>query len=346
MKFGVEIPGGPIPGIVRQAVLAEKVGFDSVWWTDHFVGGPPDLIIPELFTVLALISQGTRRVAVGSAVTDIRRRHPATVAQTVATLDNMTNGRTVLGLGAGEATNLQPVGISTKNMYGRLKEGVDVIRELWSSDPSHPVDYTGKYYSMSRAFLQITPVRKPRPPIYIGSYGPKMLELTGEVADGWIPFAHTPETYRAALRGPLADGLRKSGRNLSQVDVTYAPNAMVSKDREEARAVMEPISRTGVAIMPWQFEKLLGRRHPGFEFSIAGVPDLKLLADLKASIPLDVSMQTVIWGTPEDCIGQIEGFEKAGCTHMIFAVRGRNPGKVIRTFASKVMPYFKERRRK
>lgn len=121
MKFGIEIPALPTSEIVRLSVLGEKVGFDTVWWTDHFSGGPPDSIIPELFTVMAIMGHETKTVGVGSAVTDIRRRHPATVAQTAATLDDMTGGRTILGLGAGEATNLSPVGISKKNMHGRLK---------------------------------------------------------------------------------------------------------------------------------------------------------------------------------------------------------------------------------
>ena len=170
MKFGIEIPALPTSENRHVCqVLGEKVGFDTVWWTDHFSGGPPESIIPELFTVMAIMGHETKTVGVGSAVTDIRRRHPATVAQTMATLDDMSRGRAILGLGAGEATNLSPVGISTKNMHGRLKEGIQVIKMLWAADHIHPANFKGEFYSLNNAFLQIKPVRKPHPPIYVAA---------------------------------------------------------------------------------------------------------------------------------------------------------------------------------
>ncbi len=137
MKFGIEIPARPASEIVRLAVLGEKVGFDTVWWTDHFSGGPPTEIMPELFTVMALMGHETKRVGVGSAVTDIRRRHPATVAQTAATLDGISGGRTILGLGAGEATNLSPVGISAEE-HARPVAGRNSSNQNALECRSHP----------------------------------------------------------------------------------------------------------------------------------------------------------------------------------------------------------------
>jgi len=342
MKFGIEIPAKPASEIVRLAVLGEKVGFDTVWWTDHFSGGPPTEIMPELFTVMALMGHETKRVGVGSAVTDIRRRHPATVAQTAATLDSMSGGRTILGLGAGEATNLSPVGISAKNMHGRLKEGIQVIKMLWNADHNHPANFQGKFYSLKNAFLQVKPVQKPNLPIYVAAYGPKMLDLAGEFGDGWIPFAHTPETYRWGL-DLMKKSLKKNDRSLEGYSVAYAPNATVSTDRETARKLITPIAKTGVAIMPEQYEMLLGKKHPGFEYSMAGSPDLKNIAELKASIPEDVALKTVIWGTPDDCIEQIESFAREGCNHVIFAIRGQDLDSVVTTFGTKVLPYFREK---
>jgi len=339
LKFGIEIPARPASEIVRLAVLGEKVGFDTIWWTDHFSGGPPTEIMPELFTVMALMAYETKRVAVGSAVTDVRRRHPATVAQTTATLDSMSGGRTILGLGAGEATNLTPVGISAKNMYSRLWEGIKVIKLLWEADHIHPANFNGEFYTLKDAFLQIKPARKL--PIYVGAYGPKMLELAGELGDGWIPFAHTPETYRHAL-DLLKKSLDKNGRTLEGFSVAYAPNATVSADRDAARKLITPIAKTGVAIMPQQYEELLEKKHPGFEYSMAGSPNLKNITDLKASIPEEVALKTVIWGTPDDCIEQIESFVKVGCNHVVFAIRGQDLDNVVAMFGTKVLPYFRK----
>lgn len=341
IKFGIEIPARPAPEIVRLAVLGEKVGFDTVWWTDHFSGGQPTDIMPELFTVMAIMGHETNKVAVGSAVTDIRRRHPATVAQAAATLDEMSGGRTILGLGAGEATNLTPVGISTSNMFGRLREGLTIIKLLWKADHNHPANFDGKFYHLKDAFLQIKPMQEGGPPIYVAAYGPNMLDLAGELGDGWIPFAHTPETYSRAL-AVLKASLERNGRNLEGYSIAYAPNATVSPDREAARRLITPIAKTGVAIMPEQYEQLLGKKHPGFEFSMAGAPDLKNVTELKASIPEDVALKTVIWGTPDDCIAQIEEFVQTGCNHVIFAIRGQDLDKVITMFGEEVLPHFRE----
>ncbi len=345
LKFGIEIPPIPASEIVRLSVLGEKVGFDTVWFTDHFSGGPVTETMPELFTVMALMGHETKNVGVGSAVTDVRRRHPATVAQATATLDGLSAGRTILGLGAGEATNLLPVGISIKNMRARLREGIKVIRMLWNADHNHPANFHGEFYTLKDAFLQIKPVQKPNPPIYVAAYGPKMLDLAGELGDGWIPFAHTPETYISSLN-KLQSSLRKYGRSLEEFSFAYAPNATISDDREAARMLMTPIAKTGVAIMPEQFEMLLGRKHPGFEYSMAGIADLNNLTELKASIPDDTALKTVIWGTPDDCIGQIESFVKIGCNHLIFAIRGHDLDYVIKNFAMKVIPYFRDSARR
>jgi len=339
MNFGIEIPAMGASEIVRLAVLGEKVGFDTVWWTDHFSGGPPTEIMPELFTVMAIMGHETKRVKVGSAVTDVRRRHPATVAQTAATLDVMSDGRTILGLGAGEATNLAPMGISAQNMHGRLEEGIKLIRMLWAADHLHPANFQGKFYALKNAFLQVKPSQKRGPPIYVAAYGPKMLELAGELGDGWIPFAHTPETFQWGF-DIVKKSLSEHGRSLDGFSVAYAPNSTVSTDREAARKVITPIAKTGVAIMPQQYEQLMGKRHPGFEYSMAGSPDLKNITELKDTIPEDIALKTVIWGTPDDCIEQIESFAKVGCNHVIFAIRGKDLDQVITLFGSKVLPYF------
>lgn len=338
MKFGIEIPAKPASEIVRLAVLGEKVGFDTVWWTDHYSGGPPTEIMPELFTVMALMGHETKKVSVGSAVTDIRRRHPATVAQAAATLDSMSGGRTILGLGAGEATNLTPMGISAKNMHGRLREGIKLIKLLWNADHKNPANFRGQFYSLEDAFLQIKPVRPP--PIYVAAYGPKMLDLCGELGDGWIPFAHTPETYLWAL-DQVKNSIDRNGRTQEDFSFAYAPNATVSMDRDSARKLITPIAKTGVAIMPQQYEQLLGKKHPGFEYSMAGSPDLKNIADLKAAIPEDVALKTVIWGKPDDCIDQIESFARVGCNHVILAIRGQDLDSVVTMFGTKVLPYFR-----
>lgn len=348
VRFGVQIRPGSLSDLVHQTVLCEKIGFDSVWWMDHLIGGAPTSTWPELYTAMTMMGLNTSRVAIGSAITDVLRRHPSIVAQSIASVDSATNGRAVLGLGAGEAMNLVPFGIPAEDLYGRLREGIQVIKMLWEADGTNRANFDGKFYQLKGAYMQSKPTRKPGPPIYVGAFGRKMMEMAGELADGWIPFGHTPETYRAALEGPVSLGLQRAGKPVSGFDAGLVPIATVSKSRDEARAVAEPIAKGVLAQLPPLVERLVPTlKHPGFDYTLAGfmgpvasAGDSQALTEFTKQIPSEVALKTVIWGTPDDCISQIDQFVKAGCKHFVFAVRGPNTEHVMKLFAVEVLPYF------
>lgn len=120
--------------IVAEALRAKECGFDSVWFADHFVSTDPVDECSDTWVLLTAIDLKTKRVMLCSWVSDPFRRHPATIAQTVATLDRLTEGRTALGIGAGEEMNLTPYGISWDHPIARLRESVTYVKAMARSE--------------------------------------------------------------------------------------------------------------------------------------------------------------------------------------------------------------------
>lgn len=348
VRFGAQVQTGPLPKIIEQCVLCEKYGFDSVWYPDHMVGGNPSLQWPELYTTLTLMGINTSKVIVAPCATDCLKRHPSVIAQTLATIDNIVGGRTALGIGAGEAMNLTPYGISIDNLYGKLKEAIQVIKLLWTSDHVNPAKFEGKFYRLNDAFLQMKPVRRPYPPLYIGAFGPRMLEMTGELGDGWIPFSHTPETYRECLNGPIKKGAEKVGRPLSEIEPAFLAATSISNDREQARKEIERAAKRFLVLLPSVLRMAAPQiKHPGNPYALAywmgrlKAEDMKVISEIAEQIPSNLALKTVFWGTPDDCIGQVERFLKVGCRHVIFGIRGGDAGDAIQLLG-KVVSYFKD----
>lgn len=117
----------------------------------------------------------------GTCVTDPLRRHPAVTAQLAITLDLISNGRAILGIGAGEAFHLNPYGIAWERPISRLEEAVRVIKKLWSEDFA---DYNGVFFKLKRAVVIKKSVQKPYPPIWIGAMRPRALRVVGVLGDG------------------------------------------------------------------------------------------------------------------------------------------------------------------
>jgi len=125
-------------------MLADKLGYDSVWSMDHTnVPQWPNAIVNDAWILLAAASQVTRNVMLGTCVTDAVRRHPSTVALQTITLDRISKGRAILGIGAGEAQNINDFGIQWDKPVSRLEEQLQVIRLLFESSPSNRVSFVG-----------------------------------------------------------------------------------------------------------------------------------------------------------------------------------------------------------
>jgi phthiodiolone/phenolphthiodiolone dimycocerosates ketoreductase len=353
IRFGVQVRAGTISEIIEQSVLCEKYGFDSVWYPDHFVGGNPTNMWPELITSMVMMGVNTQKIMIGSAATDTLKRHPATIAQSFATMDQIIGGRTALGLGAGEAMNLLPYGIPMANLYTKLKEAIQVIRLLWSTDFKNPANFKGKFYNLSEAFLQIRPIMSPHLPIYIGAFEPRMLELTGAFGDGWMPFSHTPGTYKKFLSGPIKSAAEKAGRAVSEIEPALLPATSISKDHDQAKKAIETAAKRFLVLLPSILKEIAPQvSHPGPHYTLShwrgqtSKENFETISQTAEMISSDTALKTVIWGTPDDCVEQVEDFVEAGCRHMIFGIRGHNFKEVIGLLGNDVISHFREEEKK
>jgi len=348
VRFGVQVQTGPISHVIQQSVSCENNGLDSIWYPDHFIGGHPSLLWLDPFITVGLMGASTSRAIVGVAATETVRREPATVAQSVATLDHVTKGRTAVVVGAGEAMNLVPFGISIDNLYGKLYEGIRIIKMLWAADSKKPANFQGKFYRLNKAFLQIQLSTKPHPPIYVGAFGEKMLQLTGELADGWMPFSHTPASYKKCLYGPIKQAAEKAGRSLSDIEPAMLPVTAISMDSDQAREEVERSAKRFLVMLP-SILKLVAPniQHPGKPYTLVNwmghlrKEDMDIISRTAESIPSELALKTVIYGTPDECIDQVEDFIEAGCRHFVFGLRGKDLEESIRLLG-KVASYFRE----
>lgn len=349
LMFGLNIGHG-IEESINYAVIAEKYGFDSIWSDDHIlvtnpeVGIKPGTCVPEVWTRLAAIGMRTQLVKLVCAVTDPLRRHPAQTAQALATLDRLTGGRAILGIGAGEAMNLYPFGIDSRLSLQRLRESVEVIKRLLISSSKSPVTYKGRFYQLRGAFLQINPVQKPRPPIYIGALGPRNRELTGEIADGWCGWLQTPEILREYIQD-IRKGAERVGRSLDEIDIASLLPTAISTNREEYRHAIDEVKKD--LVLERNALEKMGYPTPfkgdlAIQYLIPSLDSWRRLLEARASIPDSAVERVSAFGEVDDCIERIETLKEAGIKHIVIANYGPDYKRTLEHFKEKIIPYFKE----
>jgi probable F420-dependent oxidoreductase len=237
MRLGIVIPnqvawGGP-EEILRLAEAAEDAGMDSVWVADHIVMPaafdspyPMQELQPfdpeenetffEPLVTLAFVAARTSRVRLGTSIIVPTLRHPAYTAKLVATLDNLSGGRVVLGVGAGWLREeFDALGVPFEPRGALLDEHIAVMRELWSSDVA---TFDGEHYRLPPVRSAPKPARAGGPPIWIGGASTAALRRVAAIADGWQPMAVGPAEL-ATLVPRLRELAREAGRDPATIDV-------------------------------------------------------------------------------------------------------------------------------
>jgi len=246
MEYGITLPGaGPLAtpeALMAVATLAESIGFTSVWVTDHVAipvesvshypyredrrpPWPADIPYLDAFTALTWVGAVTRTVRLGTSVLVLPLRPPLIVAKTVATLDALTGGRVVLGVGAGwlrEEFDL--LGQPFRTRGRRMKEAIRVLKACWSDDP---VSFDGEYFQLSPFGMDPKPRQGARLPVLGGGESDAALRRVAEVCDGWHPLNLTPDGVEERLRR-LRDLVVQAGRSFSDLMLTARPGQQVS----------------------------------------------------------------------------------------------------------------------
>ncbi|MBZ5526874.1 MAG: LLM class flavin-dependent oxidoreductase [Acidobacteriia bacterium] len=342
MKIRLGIPGGimpPFDKVIQQAQRAEARGYDSAWWPCHLMGWHPRSIwTPDitplanfqksadvyLDPVAAIAAAGshTQKIRMGTGVTDIVRRNPAMLAQSALTLDHITRGRFILGLGAGEACNVTPYGLSFEKPVSKLEEGLKIIRKLWASR-SEPVNYDGQFWKLKDAVLGLEPFEGKTPPIWIASHGPRALGITGQLADGWLPTRMTPGEYRAKL-DVIHAAARGAGRDPRSFEAGMLAYVVVDEDRNVVRQLLDHILVKGLCLLlPAElFERFgaeppFGKESSGFHDYIPSRVGRAEAEKIMNRVPREVTEYYTLNGTPEDIAQQIRDLGEAGLQHIV-----------------------------
>lgn len=235
VELGVGLPlEGPVAELVATAREAEELGCSFVWAND-------DRLQKDPFGTLTAIALGTQHARLGPGVTNPYSRHPALLAAGIATLDEVSDGRAVLGLGAG-GTNHRALGVHRTAPVATLRTAIEVVRRLLRGETVTMDDGTIVAYD---ARLDFEPPR-PELPVYLGARGPRMLELAGEVADGAIVGnLATLEGWRYA-RARVAEGAARAGRSLGDLSLVAWFYCAVADDPEAAADAIRPMVATSL----------------------------------------------------------------------------------------------------
>lgn len=291
---------------------AEALGFDTLWTNDHLLAsvGPPEAPELEAWTLLAAMATTTSKVKIGAMVTNNLFRSPVVLAKMATTVDHLSNGRLILGIGAGWFEKEHQVyGIPFPPMKERTQafaEALEVITKLWAANPT--VSFKGQFYTLTDAPFMPKPVQKPHPPIMIGGIGEKkILPLIAKYAQMWnIP--SLPAEQIAEKSKILEKACQKIGRNCAEIERSYLTPLYIKGDAAEVQTLLQRV------------------------------------ADLR-KVSVDEVRRSVLAGDPATIKKQMQAYIDVGVTH--FIINLRRPGlydlEGVRLFAKEVMPYFRQR---
>jgi F420-dependent oxidoreductase-like protein len=299
------------------AQTAESLGYDSVWTAEAYGS--------DAATVLAWLAAGTSRIKLGSGIFQIPGRSAAMTAMTAATIDNLSGGRMLLGLGtSGPQVSEGFHGVRFARQLQRTREYVAVLRLALARQK---IEYHGETLELplpdgpGKALkLTIRPVQE-QIPIFLAVLGPKNVALAGEIADGWLPVFFSPE-HTQSLRGPLEEGAARAGRSLDGFRICPSVNVMISDDIESARNAMRPIIALYVGGMGSREHNFYNRlvSSYGFEAAAARVQDLYLAGqktEAMFALPDELIDLVSIVGPKDRVKAKLRDFSDAGVDTLI-----------------------------
>lgn len=315
--------------LTEFAVLAEQVGFDSIFLSDHLQpwmhdGGHAPAALPWLGAVGAR----TSTIVIGTSVlTPTFRYHPGVIAQAFATLGVMYPGRIILGVGTGEALNEVTLSLDwpePPERFQRLKEAITLIEKLWADER---VDFDGTYYSVKGATIYDRPAAHQKVPIYIGASGPAATRLAGRIADGYITTSgKNPELYTDTLLPALHDGLEKAGRSTDDIDTMIEVKVSYHPDHDTALNS----TRFWAPLALSADEKM-------------GIHDPIEMQRRANDLPIERAASRFIVSTnPDEHVAEIGKYINLGFRHLVFHDPRQDQAEFLNTYGTEILPRLRE----
>ncbi len=295
-----------IDELVALVELVDRCGYDSLWVGDHIAFAVP--ILDPLLT-LAQAAVVSRRLILATGVYLLPLRHPGPVAKQIATLDHLTEGRLIFGVGVGGEfpKEFEACGVPIAERGARLSEGIKVLRQLWTGDT---VSHGGRFFAFDSVQMLPPPRQPGGPPIWCGGRSDAALRRAGRLADGWISYVVTPEMYKAAL-SRIAEAAEAAGRKLDSFGTGHLLFARLDQSYEKA---LDAASAT---------------------LSVRYAMDFRRAAERYAAL-----------GTAQQIAERIRMFYQAGARHISLDLVGpyeERPAQIER-FATEVLPLLADLR--
>src|SRR6266508_3524049 len=303
IRFGAFLTPHPPEEQFAIARRVDALGFDSIWTGDHVSFHNP---LYESLTLLASYIAITSRVKLGVGVYLLALRHPTIAAKITSTLDVLSGGRFIFGVGVGgeNPKEFEACGVPHGERGARVNEGIEVVRTLWRDTPA---TVKGRFTQFEGVSIDPKPVQKPGPPIWIGGRSDAALRRAGRQGDGWVSYVVQPARFAQSLE-KIRAAAAEAGRSLDGFTPAHLVFITVGRDYETARAT---------------WIRLLSKRYS---------QDFTPLAERYGII-----------GTPSQCAEQIERFVQAGCRYFLMnpIAERQDQRERIETIAAEIVPRFR-----
>ena len=325
LKLGLNIgywAGGPPPDAAASVLEAERLGFDSVWTAEAYGS---DALMP-----LAWWGASTENLKLGTAIVQISARTPAATAMAAMTLDHLSNGRLILGLGVSGPQVVEGwYGQSFAKPLARMREYIGILRDIWARNG--PVTNEGPHYPLplpdgtglgKPLKSSIHPLREDIP-IYLAAEGPKNIALAAELCDGWLALFYSPQ-HDDIYEGALNEGFERSNarRSPDEFEVAATVPLIVTDDIDSAADAMRPMYALyfgGMGARSANFHANVPIRM-GYEAEVKQIQDLYLSGkkqEAAAAVPRELIEQLTLIGPPEKIRHDLEAWRESSVTTLL-----------------------------
>ena len=322
-RIGIAFSGGPNASAIVDCVKrAEELGYESAWVAEGHGG--------DQFAVLGACARETSTIQLGTSISSVFVRTIPTIAMAAATIDELSQGRFILGLGSSHKVQVEPEhGVVYSKPLTRVRESVEIVRALLRDEDVH---YEGETVRIEKFELWFKPLR-PELPIYLAAVFPKMTALTGEIADGLILTRSSLETG-GQVRAQIAEGAARAGRDPAGVLITSLLPTAVAERRQEAFDLLRPGLALYAGFFP-RYNRLVAGH--GFQDEAAAIAEAWGRGDRAAALAAvsdEMVEATGIVGTPEECRQRLQSYRDSGIDVPIIRPFARGPDARARFMAA------------
>jgi len=337
MKFGIysSIANPPrgehldrcIDEVIAEAQLAEASGFDACFFGEHHQD--KDGFLPSPLIVATAVAARTQRLHVGTSVLLLPLHHPVHVAEDVTTLDLVSKGRVILGVGVGyQAADFQAFGVPMAQRAALFEESVAIIRQCWSGEP---FSFHGQHYTLDNVQIRPRPFQTPAPPLWIGASVPTAVRRAGRLGDAFVATPSTTLASTVRLVDLYRQAAAEAGR---EPHVVLMRDAWVASSRAEAEAVYGP---EVMAAYRYYWENRLD--------------EFKQMTSEAEFTLANLAQDRLVLGEPEACVREFHRWQEAtGAEYVLLRLRHAHSGGpahdkimgAIRLFGDQVLPFCRD----